>query len=642
MIIQRCSVLCAKLILIAVFLVGLVFSSSLLMERPAALAGKNTHSPFALPTPLVLNSAPLLRLDAGSIHVMAPQAKDLPSSPSKQALQKQTLDQVRSFKDLKVSNGAFVLDLRKQAVINPEHVSAKTVFTGGALSRVLLEQSKLTILQDLGAPLTILIPHGQFDFDLEDGSLEGTGTFLAGEMETAFKMNLTYATDESPSELTITVENKVFKGRYEGHLAAAKALSLNGQASFKIHDIYGFSGVIQKLLMGLGAEAPGRVLASEKGLSKTALSAEGQIEWQGMTGHFKNAKFMFGEHRATGRLRLQFGDENPDLSGTLAYETLDLTPLLFTSMKQNQEGQEPSFKEVFDFERLSQLLYGFIRHMDADLRISAKKVAIGPLEMTDGGFSLFQKKGTLIIDLANAVLLEGQTGGHLKIDTHAPKLRWHLNAGLNKLDLKSLSKLWGRDKLLEGRGDFKLQLTSFGDKKAEFYQNLSGALLFDVAEGGVLALDMHQFAMDRALSLKESLAAIEANDTKFTRLETISHFEKGQLVTDFAALATETHEYTAQGAIDLLEQTIDWHLASWRLVGPKSSLSDDKGAFIFHDAEAPMMLFCTHILGPWGTPFLEKVTPLHLSLLNKSCPAVYRPETLNKGRDPIVRPDQTR
>ena len=113
-------------------------------------------------------------------------------------------------------------------------------------------------------------------------------------------------------------------------------------------------------------------------------------------------------------------------------------------------------------------------------------------------------------------------------------------------------------------------------------------------------------------------------------------------MTDFAALATESHEYTAQGAIELLEQTIDWHLASWRLVGPKSSIGDEKGAFIFHDAEAPMMLFCTHISGPWGTPFLDKVTPLHLSLLNKTCPAVYRPETLNKGRDPIVRPGQTR
>ena len=633
------------------------------------LFAQNQQRSFALPFPLELNAAPLFRLESGTFIVLS--QASVSSENAKDGATDRELDQNKQpsepiipnfdaldFQEIKISQGRFSLDLQKtprsQALAHP----ARTFFTGSKLTKVVIVDGVLDLFHDLGEPVALTIKQGVFDVDLDAGTFEGKGTLLTAGLSTEFSLSVAIPRPErrtrqkgdktnspalpKPLSLTLLVKNDVFTGRYSGNLAASKKLQLEGKTVLKVQDLRAFSGLLPLLLPGTSEDTLKQMVQKVEGEKNMALAGEGAVSWSGLSGSVKDAKFVFGAHKATGTLRLQLGEENPDLSGTLAYQDLDLGPLLFDVSPPLAEEGAPSPPLPFGFTELSQLLYGFIRHIDADLRVSAKRVLLGSVALEDAGFSLYQKKGALIVDLADAALFDGQANGHLKINTTTPKMRWHLNARLHQMNLAKLSGVLGAEHFLEGKGNIKLQLTSFGDKLTEFSQNLHGPVLFNVDEGGSIGLSMHLLHEAQTGSLKDSFTALFSGRTKFSHLTAASRFLKGKLVTDFARLATPSHEYTARGRLDLSPLRPDWYVASWRLDAALNEAETKEDAFVYHDDKKPNLLFCGHISGNWHNGLLERTPALNLALQGKSCPAVYRPEALHNKKPPIVRQDDQR
>jgi hypothetical protein len=58
--------------------------------------------------------------------------------------------------------------------------------------------------------------------------------------------------------------------------------------------------------------------------------------------------------------------------------------------------------------------------------------------------------------------------------------------------------------------------------------------------------------------------------------------------------------------------------------------------------KTPLLLTCSHIRGFWDALSFEKYTALHLSLLNKACPAFYHYDQLKTKDHPIVHSDNAR
>jgi hypothetical protein len=320
-----------------------------------------------------------------------------------------------------------------------------------------------------------------------------------------------------------------------------------------------------------------------------------------------------------------------EISGSVAFERLELDDLAAAALindenslnDTNGNGAHPAAQIDTALGRFMECLYPLTRDFDADLRLSAKEIKIGSLLLKDAGFSLFEKSGEVILDLAMTRLFEGTSSGHIKIDTNFPKPRWHTNLSLSNVRVDKMEAVSGLPNWLSGAANFKIHLTSYGDKFTEIYQNVYGAVLFEMPSGGQIAVNLENLNSERADKPGTEWERLFKGNSTFNELKSTGHFAKGEMVTDFFSLKTGEAYYTGLGQVNLSGEGFDWHIASWPLIKDNSAVNEEVG-----DAPSlPLIKVCSRISGSHLKPVFEKYNAMHLALLRRGCKATYKPRS---------------
>lgn len=600
---------------------------------------------YSLDKPLVIGTSPLVRVESGTISFSLVK-KGQPPAPVLQQLPLNwiALSTLQKVSSLSLNNGLITFDFRSSGSKAPSSVQLQKMLKGSYLSQILIVKSRVQILRDTGSPIIIPIDTGLFELDLEDRGIEGQGVATLGDYKTNFALEIEYAdvsdTPLQPGQLSLSLKNDGFNGDYSGLLGGKNGLFLKGEMNLTVFDRSLLSSWLNNSTKVTNGDAP---------KNKTPVfTTSGQFEWSKNKGTLKQAAFVFGDNYANGTLSLTLSNHNSLLEGSLAFKDLDVSSILQAPFEQiaPSEAQDEQLTELHKrLEQSSEHLLPFIQNFDADLRLSAQRLKFGSVMLEEPGFSLFQKKGVAIFDMAETALLNGRTSGHIKIDTNFPKPRWHVNTRFYDIELEEATKALRWTDFIQGKGTVKLHLTSFGDKWAEIYQNMYGALFFDVPKGGQLKTDFNQLLVAQNKSSKEEMALFLKGKTQFSALSGVGHFAKGALMADYAFLNTSENKFTGKGRFDLQNGVIDWHVASWPLLSLDKSDKNTKQNLdpsIISSTGGPALLMCSHFLGDWERPLLNKYTVLHLSLLNKGCPALYKPQQLKRHDETIVPSDNGR
>ena len=120
------------------------------------------------------------------------------------------------------------------------------------------------------------------------------------------------------------------------------------------------------------APRAGSACRSRSPTGLNAASFKGQLTWARRSLAIENAKIIIDGNEASGALALNLAGERPLVDGTLA----------FNAARPDALSSRPLRAQSFVFERLTSswsefdLSFPIIKHVDADLRVSAPKIAM--------------------------------------------------------------------------------------------------------------------------------------------------------------------------------------------------------------------------------------------------------------------------
>lgn len=118
----------------------------------------------------------------------------------------------------------------------------------------------------------------------------------------------------------------------------------------------------------------------------------------------ENAEITLDKNPGMGAIDLAYADARPMVSGTLAFDTLDLRAFLsaFTPLASpNGSGEiDPAFADRFNL----------------DLRLSAARASIGSVQLTDVAATAQVKDGLAVFDISDAAAFNGNVQGSLRFD----------------------------------------------------------------------------------------------------------------------------------------------------------------------------------------------------------------------------------
>ena len=645
----KSSLACCALLLGLLHLAGPMFA--------AEDGGKLEGFGFAIEAPIVLSTAPRLVLAKGRILMTKGGAAEqkafkggVPANWAQRVIEEK-------LSHLRLDDAELTLDLRGTTVTNEILPHFQALLKDSWISKLTIHNSRITVLRAGQAPINLPLNEARFEMDLDDGDISGSGRVTLFRQETAFKLDADFPlTSTSPAEassLALTITHPLFSLTFDGGISPAKGLSLEGELALKLMDQVSLT-IFNHAFTDERKEAskPPVTTRTEAGsLSKdeTALNrpidqpgevlfeAAGNLSWVGAAGTLRDGVFRLGANRSTGSLSLKLSEKNDKISGTMAFKRLDLEALLSAIKLNGFIWQEKNEGMPNELKAGIEKIIRIIRHFDADLRVSAKEVVFGPVVLKDTGFSLYQNEGVLIVDVAETMLFDGQAAGHFKIDTHAPKPRWHINSQLDNIDLSAAAQLMTKTPRIEGRGTIKVHLTSFGDKLTEILPNMFGAVIFNMPEGGNIGFDLTALLSAPTDAARQAFELFSDGSTGFDSLETIGHIARGGWTTEFFSLRAKPHEFTGNGHYNFEKKLMDWHIAAWPLPDNIDAVDQatDKPDRAGEHVAPPLMISCSQISGRYGALLLETYSAMHLSLLNRGCPAVYR-RPLKKHQETIV------
>jgi uncharacterized protein involved in outer membrane biogenesis len=131
-----------------------------------------------------------------------------------------------------------------------------------------------------------------------------------------------------------------------------------------------------------------------------------------------------------------------------------------------------------------------IRYLDADLRISARKVALKGFSFGQGAATITAQSGKLQADITELELSSGTASAQVTAIMSEPVPRYALRGKVENADAGSFATHLFGSPVLAGRTTLTVDLTSTGYSPTEVIKRLSGKAAVTMLEGGRLALDL--------------------------------------------------------------------------------------------------------------------------------------------------------
>lgn len=360
------------------------------------------------------------------------------------------------------------------------------------------------------------------------GAVDAFGSFMfKGEPVTfSFDRGKRVDTSEgSHAPVALKVTSEPLTARFSGMMQIGDTPGGEGELEAKIPDI-------RRFLSWTGVGLP-------DGDSLKNARASGQIHWTGSTLTFDDGTFDFDGNEAVGLLAITSGDR-PRIDGTLAFEQLTLDPYL-PDAETDRKAKAP-----FDWVLL--------KHLDADLRISAAELSARGFQLGQGGFTINAKNGKISNEIGALEFCGGQAEGRLDLDLSAPRTEAALTGSVDDVVLAKCLQALGLNVPVTGAATFRADVSTGGTSHDELIRGLAGTISV-AAKDGTLPLDF------LALMTKPEAETSGWNDkagTAFSALKADCSLSAGHLWCQSFRMDTDKAAISGAGGLDIAQQTLDW------------------------------------------------------------------------------------
>jgi AsmA protein len=217
------------------------------------------------------------------------------------------------------------------------------------------------------------------------------------------------------------------------------------------------------------------------GLGEGELRARAAISPQAMS--FSGVTVKLDGNEAEGAFAVDLSGERAQIRGTLAAETIDLTPYARAYGVTAPGGDAAWRGTAIDLAPL--------RHTDVDLRFSANEVQVAKGRLTRTALSVVARNGALEVTLGEAALYGGTVAGQLKLAAKSGRdVAMSARVDLKDVDAsETLGGFFGLQRL-DGRAEGSVELSGEGDSVAALIGSLAGEGRLAATGGALLGIDL--------------------------------------------------------------------------------------------------------------------------------------------------------
>ncbi|MGH6761878.1 MAG: AsmA family protein [Phyllobacterium sp.] len=365
--------------------------------------------------------------------------------------------------------------------------------------------------------------------------------------------------------------------------SAPMALTYNGTVNlsgdlFFQGDFSAKSPELGKALHWVGADSrPGDAIGSFS-LEAAATATRKRVK-------LDNLSISVNDSPANGILEIGFEKEMPSITGTLAFNSLDLHSFLaaFTPLPDDANSQA-----VIDTS--------FLKQIDLDLRLSAKTATAGKIKLANVGATAQVKGGRADFDIGDATAFNGSVEAGFSLVQTEEQTTSELRLTGIDVDSAALFPALGLgQRFALGKGTVSLMLKGPGQQWSSLYNTGKGTFSMRFGPGQINNFDVADFISKASTNRFFELGSKKDSTLSFDTLEAKAAIAEGVATLETVKMQTSQGNLTLTGIVPFISQGL---ALTGDLLLPKAE-SAPEGA-----PERHIRFF---VGGSWERPFVSPI-----------------------------------
>ncbi len=257
---------------------------------------------------------------------------------------------------------------------------------------------------------------------------------------------------------------------FDGTASMSQNAYFDGQAKFAAPSL---RRVLEWSQAGI---APGAAIGSVSISSKITATA-GRVK-------FENTAVALDNNPGMGALDFSFGDALPVISGTLAFDTLDLRSLFSTLTPLAPTGEAGP----------GEIDTSFADRVNLDLRLSAAHASAGAIQLADVAATAQVKNGLAVFDISDASAFGGNVQSSLRFDRKPEGTQVEIRLLASDIDGAAFGSAAGMTRLVPAStGTVSVILKGPGKSWDSIFENADGSVSATFGPGALSGLNLPAF-----------------------------------------------------------------------------------------------------------------------------------------------------
>ena len=380
-----------------------------------------------------------------------------------------------------------------------------------------------------GIDLAISLPSGSRSF-----SVRGQSTWHNEQLEGSFTIaDFLAAVDGEKSALKVKLSGAPLKLSFDGSMTNRSSLLLDGTLTTDTNSL-------RSMTRWAGHELPGST-----GFGRFSLKARANVVGNSVA--LTNVATSLDGNAAEGVLTFNASTGQQTLQGTLAADSLDLTPYLGTI--RLLAGAHEWNRQSFDLRALSET--------NLDIRLSAAKVIVGSSRLGRTAFGANVRNGTLALSVGEAQMFGGIARGSLSVSRTDDGANVKAQFGFTDVDLEAGGAELFDVRSLRGRGDLNLTLEAQGASAFGLTQTLDGSAVLTGRDGALSGFNVEQLLRRLERRPLSGAGSFRSGTTPFDTLRIALTINDGMAHTDEITLDGPATRVTLTGDASIPSREYD-------------------------------------------------------------------------------------
>lgn len=335
----------------------------------------------------------------------------------------------------------------------------------------------------------------------------------------------------------------------------AKPLSLTFQGKANISKDRFFEGDLGIKTPSLSSVVHWLSLPPIAGSSEVgAFSLESTIAATPNRWKFANVEMTAGESPAKGVIEVIFQQEQPSVTGTLAFEKLDLRNL-FAAFVPLPDNSAHSPNDRGDHK--DNIDTSFFDHSEFDLRLSAQNATVGPVTLSGVAAAIQIRGGRAIFDIGDAKSFNGSLQANVQIVRDLKSATGELR--FNATDIESAQFLSALDfdkPFISGRGNVSLFMKGPANRWSGLLSNAKGNVSVQLNNGQMQGFSVQDFL---SKAQNQGFFALERKDNvalAFNRIDLKANLSDGVATLENARLDTSDGILNLAGIVPFVDRSL--------------------------------------------------------------------------------------